>query len=227
MLYTASLNQKTAKAIRHKRSSIEEGLVRLEKKNGSITSHPRFKEILDKLKCILVINGPYCCRCNTPLKKTEVKQCNGCSLMVYCSKSCQREDWLNGGHKLLCSKPFTEENSGQFQGRMWPVAVPKDERAAAKLEKLEKNIKMIQLKLFRESTVTIIIQAKALDLPLCDCIVSFDLSECPPEIEVKRQTWNSQSKDNVTCVFQTYLYNEGKVQKHSMQRTVPIEFSYA
>ena len=173
------------------------------------------------------MNGPYCCWCNKSLSKTEVMECNGCHRMMYCSKSCQREDWLNGGHKILCSKPFTEENSGQFQSKEWPSAVPEDERAAAKLEDLEKNMAMIQLKLFLESTETIIRQASSLDVPLHDCIVSFNLSECPPKVEVKRQTWNSQSKDNITCVFRTYLYNEGNVQKHSMQRLFPIEFSYA
>ena len=84
---------------------------------------------------------------------------------------------------------------------------------------------MIQNKLFLDNAETIRSQASSLDLPLYDCIVSFDLSECPPKVEVKRQTYLDCRSKEITCVFRTYLYNEGKVQKHSMQRKFPIEFS--
>ena len=53
VVYTASLNQKTAKAIRHKKSSIAKQFYRLEKKNGGITRHPKFKEILEKIRLSL------------------------------------------------------------------------------------------------------------------------------------------------------------------------------
>ena len=125
----------------------------------------------------------------------------------------------------MCSKQFTEENSGQFQGEILPIVVPEDERAAAKLEDLEKNMAMIQQKLILESAEAIRSRASSLGVPLHDCIVSFDLSECPPKVEVKRQTYLDCRSKETTCVFQTYLYNEGKVQKHCMQRKFQIEFS--
>ena len=59
--------------------------------------------------------------------------------MTYCSKACQREDWLNG-HNQTSNKEYTDEQSGQFQGRLFPEALPESERAAAKLESLEINI---------------------------------------------------------------------------------------
>ena len=28
--------------------------------------------------------------------------CEGCSLVKYCSRKCQKRDWSRGGHRLLC-----------------------------------------------------------------------------------------------------------------------------
>ena len=67
--------------------------------------------------------------------------------MTYCSKACQKGDWLNG-HIVTCNKEYTEEQSGQFQGRLFPEALQENERAAAKMKELEINITMVQLKLF-------------------------------------------------------------------------------
>ena len=76
--------------------------------------------------------------------------------------------------------------AGQFQGRYLPETIPSKRRAAAKLKELEKNMNMIQLKLFLDNAESILRQANALDTPLHDCVVSFDLRECPPTVEVDK-----------------------------------------
>jgi len=235
------LHQKTAKAIRSKRGSIEEKLVSLEG-DERISSNPT---CIDMIRSILETNGSYCCRCNRALSKTDVKQCNGCGRMAYCSRACQRKDWFNG-HSLTCGKPFTIETAGQFQGRCEPTAIPNDERAEAKLEELEKNITMVQLKVFLDNSETILDQAEALDTPLCDCVVKFNLRSCPPTVEVeglndsnyfdsddeRKGFEGSKSKDNVTCVYSSNIfYGYGKLDDNTstysslrMQRLFPLEW---
>ena len=102
-IHTVSLHQKTAKAIRSKRNDIEEKLLHMDE-NLNTPNNFRCTKLLDMVGSVLDLNGSYCCRCNKSLSKTEVKQCNGCGCMSYCSRACQREDWLNG-HKLTCNKP--------------------------------------------------------------------------------------------------------------------------
>ena len=144
-IYWIRLHKKTGKAIRSKRCRIEQELARLEK-NDEITNNVSCKKLLDMSSSMLDINGSYCCRCNKVLSKTEVKLCNGCGSMTYCSSACQKEDWSIGGHKLACCSSPTMENIGQFQGRFHPSSIPVDERAAAKLKEIEINVNMIQLK---------------------------------------------------------------------------------
>lgn len=136
------------------------------------------------------INGSYCCRCNKSLGGTEVKVCNECNRMAYCSRACQRDDWLNGGHKLNCCKceSFTAGLEGKFHGRLIPLMSPENERAAAKVKELETNLNMIQLKLLVDNSDTILSQASSLKIPLCDCVVRFDLRECPLTVLVVRYT---------------------------------------
>jgi len=236
-IYSISLHSKSAKAIRSKRHDIEEKL------GTTIVSNNESKKLLEMVRCILDINGSYCCRCNRSLTKTEVLQCNGCGRMTYCSRACQKEDWLNGGHKIACCKSYTDEKSGQFQGRAWPSVIPNNERDTSKLKELETNLNMIQLKLFRDHSETILSQAKALGIPLCDCIVSFDLSECPMKIKTFAYTQSeskeeregfeaSRSKDNITCLIvsktcigDNVLDQDGDVvQSLQMQRLFPHEW---
>ena len=146
-IHLIALNQKTSKAIRSKRGSIEEELVRLQQKTSITNNNIKCRELLDMVSSILNLNGSYCCRCNTSLSKTEVLQCNGCHCISYCSRSCQKDDWVNGGHKVACCKSFTDDQAGRFQGRLAPVSTPENERAAVKLKELETNLNMIQLKL--------------------------------------------------------------------------------
>jgi len=211
-----SLHQKTAKAIRSKKGSIEEGLIRLQQ-NTSITNDIKSRELLDMIRATLHINGSYCCRCNKSLSKTEVKQCNGCRRMSYCSRTCQREDWLNGGHSVTCCKTYTPGIIvGQFQGRLVPELVPENERAATKMKELETNLNMIQLNLFLCYSDTILNQVEALDIPLYDCVVQFNLCECPPTAEVAKCTWltpeqkkgfeETRSKENIMCVYASIFH---------------------
>ena len=127
---------------------------------------------------VLNIQGAYCCWCNKPLGRKERKQCDGCNRMTYCSRACQKEDWVNGGHKLSCCKPCPDEQAGQFQGRIELTMMPNSERDVEKLTELEINITNHQLKLFLDNSETILSQAKQLGLPLHDCVVTFDLRQC-------------------------------------------------
>ena len=235
-VHLISLHQKTAKAIRSKRGIIEKELGRLQQ-NTSITSNVKCRELLDVVRATLSLSGSYCCRCNKSLSKTEVKQCNGCHRMSYCSRVCQKEDWLNGGHKVACCKSFTDELAGQFQGMLMPRVTPENERAALKLKELETNLNMIQLKLFLDNSVTILSQASSLNTPLHDCIVKFDLRECPPIVELYKNAESyttthkmgfekTRSKENITCVYAASNYNGemGESQILFMQRFFPHEW---
>ena len=135
-IHRISLHEKSAKAIRHQRRSIEKEILRLE---GNDNTSKECRELLDMAKSVLNLNGSYCCRCNKSLSKTEVMECNGCGRMSYCSRACQKEDWSNG-HKLACCKTYTDATAGHFQGRYEPE-LPEGERAAAKLKDLEINMK--------------------------------------------------------------------------------------
>ena len=241
LVHKISLHTKSAKAIRHKRGSIEEGLVRLEE-DERIKNDPNCRVLLDKVRSTLDINGSYCCRCNKSLSKTEVMECNGCNRMTYCSRACQKEDWLNG-HSLACCMVATGEKVGQFQGRLWPTLAPDDKRAAAALKELEVNVNMIQLKLFYDNAETILNQADVLDLSLYDCVVVFDLRCCPVEVVVKKYTdycnapgtkkgfEESRSKENITCMYDSFVYSNEELDEDEdsapsirVQRLYPHEW---
>ena len=113
-----------------------------------------------------------------------------------------------------------------------------------KLEELEINNNMIQLKLFLDHAATILEQAKTLNIPLFDCIVIFDLSCVTPEIttrnyseiyddesEGRKRYEASRSMKNITCVFSTYNFIEGLTDHLgeptamlAMQRLFPCEW---
>ena len=227
-IHSISLHQKTAMAIRSKRESIEKELARLQQ-NISITNDIKSMELLDIIRATLDLNGSYCCRCNKFLIKTDVLECNGCHRMSYCLRACQKEDWLNG-HSVTCCKSYTAEIVGQFQGRLLPVSVPENERAATKMKELETNLNMIQLKLFLDSSETILAQAEALNIPLYDCDVRFDLRKCPPAVEVSKYTETSlgfdetRSKKNITCIYASSFYFGDSEEGLAMQRFFPHEW---
>lgn len=213
-----SLHLKTAKSIRSKRVEIEKKLGDLQQ-NTDITDNSECKKLLDMIRSILDINGSYCCRCNKSLSRTEVKQCNGCHRLTYCSRICQREDWLNS-HSVTCCTSYTHKLAGQFQGRCQPTKnLPERERAAAALKELEVNVSMIQLKLFLDNSETILRQAEALGLPLYDCLVCFDLRCCPLTIKILSPSVlcknpermkgfeETLSKKNITCMYNSYILN--------------------
>ena len=184
-----------------------------------ISSNVKCNKLFDMVRAIHDLSGAYCTRCNKSLGKTEIKRCNGCNRMSYCSKACQREDWLSG-HNLTCSnKHYTVEQPGQFQGRILPKREPESERAAAKLEALEQNVNMIQLKLFLDNSDTILSQVTSLGFPLRDCVAKFDLRDCPPTVEVIRYSEycyyspkemkcfeDTRSKENMTCIYISWIY---------------------
>ena len=147
-----------------------------------------------------------------------------------------RDDWLNG-HKLTCCKPYTDENVGQFQGRLEPKTLPECPRIAAKLKELEINSTMIQLKLLADNSDTILSQASSLKIPLCDCVVRFDLRECPLTVLVVRYTdvcvtpeqieifEKTRSKENITCSYCTNFFHRGNSEdKIVMQGIYPHEW---
>jgi len=238
-IYDLSLHQKTAKAIKSKKIIIEEKLVFL-KQNTDITNYTdtECKDLLDMVKSILSLSGEsYCCRCNKSLSKTEVMQCNGCSCMVYCSKACQKEDWLNG-HKLTCCCKPNNSNLGSYQGRFWPPVSSDDERDVTKLKDLDINMNMIHLKMFLDNAEDILRQAKKLELLLCDCVVVI----CPTKVEVKAEVKKytdvydknpdvqkkfeeSRSKENITCHYYSNIYiGQQKGYVVGTQRLFPHEW---
>ena len=240
-IHWIQLHEKTTKAIKSKRFSIEQELARLEQ-NADIINNVNCKMLLDMARSMLDVNGSYCCRCNKSLSRTEVKLCNGCNRMSYCSRACQKKDWLNG-HNVTCCKTYTTKQAGQFQGRLLPKESPSDERAAAKLEALEINLSSVQLKLFLDHSETILNQAKALNLPLHDCLVRFNLATYPFEVttennenyrslEEKTGFESSRSKKNITCIFISCIHDgsliegqiEGQVPRLQMQRLFPHEW---
>jgi len=181
-----------------------------------ISGNPKCKELLDMVRSILNLNGSYCCRCNKQLSRTEVLRCNGCSSMVYCSRACQKEDWSNG-HKLTCSKSITDENNGQFQGRVHPESITECARATTKLEELEVNCNMIQLKLFLNNTETILNQATALGIPLCDCVVLFDLRKCPIKVKTFAYTHNRNIFNDCDCDSCKFGYFESREEREGFE----------
>ena len=237
---SVSLHKKSAKAIRSKRSTIEDRLVRLEQKSN-IANNTKCRELLDMVRSVLYLNGAYCCRCNKSLGRKEIKRCNGCNLMTYCSKACQKKDWLNGHNLTCCNKHYTVEQAGVFQGRCCPIIEPENERAAAKLEALEVNMTMIQLKLFLDNAETIRDQASYLNISLRDCVVIFDLRNWPFGIKTKRYTEeffnlkerkafeDSRSKENIICIYISDFFNgeldeDGYIPFLEMQRFFPHEW---
>jgi len=212
-VHDVALHKKSWKAIRHVRLDIEE---RLDHLGTSIIHYVKCKKLLDVIKSIVDMNGAHCCHCNKSLGRKERYQCGDCNRMTYCSRACQRSDWLNG-HNLTCCKTITTDNKiGQFQGRLLPITIPSNERDASKLKELEINNNMIQLKVFLDHSSTILEQAKSLNIPLFDCIVKFDLCCCPPEITTlhysecysssQKHYEASRSTKNITCLYYSFNF---------------------
>lgn len=138
------------------------------------------------------------------------------------------------GHSLTCCKSFTNATAGRFQGFYEPE-IPDDKRAATKMKEMEINMNMIQLKLLLDNSEDILNQAKALDLPLYDCVVCFDLCKCPPTVVVEDYKENflkteavkgfeeTRSKENITCDYYSQIFNgeldeDGDVARLCSQR---------
>ena len=95
---------------------------------------------------------------------------------------------------------------------------------------------MIQLKLFLDNSETILAQANSLNLPLYDCVVLFDLRECPPTVNIEEYTKSfgvedeiegfeeTRSEENIMCVYHSRMYNRSSRDELSMQRFFPHEW---
>jgi len=98
---------------------------------------------------------------------------------------------------------------------------------------------MIQLKLFLDNAESILTQTEGLDPPLYDCVVVFNLCQCPPTVSVQDYRENfltplavksfeqSRSKENITCDFYSYIFNgeldkDGDTPNLVMQRFFPL-----
>ena len=130
---------------------------------------------------------------------------------------------------------------GCYQGRVWPIDAPKNAKTAQVMEGVERNMTMIQLKLFYDNEETILNHADVLDLPLYDCVVLFDLRCCPVEVEVKKYTDHystveskkgfeeSRSKANITCMYDSFVYSNEELDEDGapsirVQRLYPHEW---
>ena len=159
-------------------------------------------------------------------------ECNGCGRMSYCSRACQKEDWLYGHKQACCSSP----TMGQFRGRYIPKTTPENERTATKMKELETNLNMVQLKLLVDNSDTILSQASSLKIPLCDCVVRFDLREFPLTVLVVKYTdvcvtqeqievfEKTRSKENITCSYCTFYHCGNSEDKVVMQGIYPHEW---
>ena len=45
-----------------------------------------------------------CKKHEVDVPQSELKVCSGCAETRYCSRACQKSDWLQGGHKPKCGK---------------------------------------------------------------------------------------------------------------------------
>ncbi|ODM21540.1 hypothetical protein SI65_02384 [Aspergillus cristatus] len=55
--------------------------------------------VAQKVEALKLKKGA-CFRCDK--RKDSLLRCGGCKVAEYCSKECQKEDWKNGKHKVLC-----------------------------------------------------------------------------------------------------------------------------
>ena len=113
-----------------------------------------------------------------------------------------------------------------------------DERDATKVEDLEINMSMVQLrlKLFLDNSEAILSRASSMDVPLYDCVVVFNIRNCPVEVEVKNYTdvyvspdfkrWfeESRSKENITCHYYSSIYSGNRKGYVARQRLFPREW---
>ena len=83
-----------------------------------------------------------------------------------------------------------------------------------KLKELEINITMVQLKLFHDYAKVIVDQASSLDIDLSDCVVRFDLRECPPSVTVVHYTKHFETsrerkgfEGSRSCFYNSEVYN--------------------
>ncbi|KZS98809.1 hypothetical protein SISNIDRAFT_447629 [Sistotremastrum niveocremeum HHB9708] len=67
-----------------------------------------------------------CVVCQTPTKKT----CTGCSRIAYCSKPCQKKDWIT--HILQCDKPGREiTTADRLAGMVYNISEYRDQQTIA------------------------------------------------------------------------------------------------
>ena len=75
-----------------------------------------------------------------------------------------------------------------------------------------------------------------MNIPLCDCVVIFDLRRCPLTVEIEKYTTaleseddiegyeESRSKENIMCVYHSNIYIRGAEEELAMQRFFPHEW---
>lgn len=56
-------------------------------------------------------NKKRCRNCFIEATLSSLFMCGGCRKVVYCSKECQKADWLNNHHKSKCSSPSSSPSS--------------------------------------------------------------------------------------------------------------------
>lgn len=113
-----------------------------------------------------------CRQCKKLLVVEEAKRCSRCKLATYCSKDCQRENWIKGEHKIECSKMKALHVIAEEQG-----ASKKD---VARALKNEKNASAIGSKLFFDNPSKVVMRAIAKKLSILDCVVVIDMCQAPP-----------------------------------------------
>ena len=161
-----------------------------------------------------------------------MKKCAACKSVCYCSEECQRIDWQ-------CT--HEQECEIIIDGMYLHCPLCSNEREAAKLKGLERNIMMAQKRLYLEYADTIREQLAAKEPPHSAYIVYFDLSQCPIAVKViaydeclhsGMKKWfeeDMQSDDeNIMCVYESTFFsgnsNEPGAQSLIVYNVFPCEW---
>ena len=141
-----------------------------------------------------------------------MKKCAACRSVCYCSEECQRKHWQS----------IHEQDCEIIIDGMYKLHSPlcSNEREAAKLKGLERNILMTQKRLYLKHADTIREQLAAKEPPLSAYLVHFNLSQCPLAVTVMAYTeyfvschlkkWfeeNFQSDWIILCVYASPFFD--------------------
>ena len=166
-VYLLSFHKKTSKAIGDARGHLLKEFRQM-KENQQLTNE--CKQALCMIQSIIAITSTNCFVCNKETERKDMKKCAACKSVCYCSEECQRKDWLSP-HAQDC-KTFIDGKDTLHS----PLC--SNEREAANLKDLERNIRMTQKRLYLGYADTIRLELAAKE-SRSEYVVHFDLGRWP------------------------------------------------